>query len=61
MQEELKQEIEQLEQEDKVARQDVTKKFDAIKIDKLADYQEKLRNSGGTKDFQNILDQYQLA
>jgi hypothetical protein len=61
MQEELKQEMEELDDEDKTARQNLTKKFETIKTDKLADYQDKLRNAGGTKDFQNILDQYQLA
>lgn len=58
MQEELKQEIEQLDQEDHTARENLTKKYETLKSDKLADYQDRLRNAGGTKDFQNILDQY---
>lgn len=33
-------------------------KFEIIKNDKLADYQDKLRNAGGTKDFQNILSNF---
>jgi len=61
LQDELKQEMEQLEEDDKTARNNLTKKFETIKTDKLADYQDRLRNAGGTKDFQNILDQYQLA
>jgi hypothetical protein len=29
-----------------------------MKLDKLADYQDRLKNAGGTKDFQNILDEF---
>lgn len=41
----------ELDQEDVLARQAVNIKFEKIKQDKLADYQDKLRNAGGTKDF----------
>ena len=58
LQEELKQEIEALEQENVLSHEKVTKKYETIKADKLADYQDRLRNAGGSKDFQNILAQY---
>jgi len=29
-----------------------------MKLEKLADYQDRLKNAGGTKDFQNILDEF---
>lgn len=61
LQEELKQEIEALEQENVLSHEKVTKKYETIKADKLADYQDRLRNAGGSKDFQNILAQYQDA
>jgi len=61
LQEELKVEIEELEVENETAKQNVVKKYETIKTEKLADYQDRLRNAGGSKDFQNILDQYQYA
>lgn len=59
LQEELKVEMQQLDQEDNTLRQNVTKKYETIKQDRLADYQDRLHNSGGNKDFQDILEQYQ--
>ena len=53
--------MENLDQENDTAKENVSKKYEAIKVDKLADYQDRLRNAGGTKDFQNILNQYQEA
>lgn len=61
LQEELKVEIEALDQEDVLARENVQRKYDAIKVDKLADYQDRLRNAGGSKDFQMILNEFQEA
>lgn len=61
LQEELKVEMQALEEEDKIARENLAHKFEKVKSDKLADYQDKLRNAGGSKDFQNILDSYQNA
>jgi len=40
-----------LDLEDNQLRVDLAKKFDQMKIEKLADYQDRLRNAGGTKDF----------
>lgn len=51
--------MQQLDQEDNTLRQNVTKKYETIKQDRLADYQDRLHNSGGNKDFQDILEQYQ--
>ncbi len=44
-------EFKQIEQEDGVARQDLELKFEKIKVERLADYQDRLRNAGGSKDF----------
>jgi hypothetical protein len=38
LQEELKLEIEALDEDDILARENVQRKYDAIKVDKLADY-----------------------
>merc|ERR1740117_396919 len=54
-------EMEQLDTEDVSNKQNVAKKYETIKHDRLADYQDRLHNAGGSKDFQNILDEYQLA
>jgi len=40
-----------LEADDFKAREELNKKFEQIKIEKLADFQDRLRNAGGTKDF----------
>lgn len=61
IQDEYNREIASLENEDNQLKVDLSKKFDQMKIDKLADYQDRLRNAGGTKDFQNILDEFQRA
>jgi len=61
IQEEYNAEIVNLEREDNQLKQDLSKKFDQMKLDKLADYQDRLKNAGGTKDFQNILDEFQRA
>ena len=58
IQEEYNAEIEKLELEDSLLKQELAKKFDQMKLDKLADYQDRLKNAGGTKDFQNILDEF---
>ncbi len=61
IQDEYNREIASLENEDNQLKVNLSKKFDQMKIDKLADYQDRLRNAGGTKDFQNILDEFQRA
>lgn len=61
IQDEYNREIASLENQDNQLKVDLSKKFDQMKIDKLADYQDRLRNAGGTKDFQNILDEFQRA
>lgn len=61
LQAELMVEMEQLDTEDVSNKQNVAKKYETIKHDRLADYQDRLHNAGGSKDFQNILDEYQLA
>lgn len=58
IQEDYNAEIAQLESEDSLLKQELAKKFDQMKLDKLADYQDRLKNAGGTKDFQNILDEF---
>lgn len=58
IQEEYNAEIEKLELEDSLLKQELAKKFDQMKLDKLADYQDRLKNAGGTKDFQNILNEF---
>lgn len=51
IQEEYNAEIERLELEDNQLKQELEKKFDQIKLERLADYQDRLKNAGGTKDF----------
>ena len=58
IQEDYNAEIAQLESEDTLLKSELAKKFDQMKLDKLADYQDRLKNAGGTKDFQNILDEF---
>ena len=58
IQEDYNAEIAKLESEDSLLKQELAKKFDQMKLDKLADYQDRLKNAGGTKDFQNILDEF---
>ena len=51
IQEEYNAEIERLELEDNQLKQELEKKFDQMKLERLADYQDRLKNAGGTKDF----------
>lgn len=58
IQEDYNAEIAKLESEDSLLKQELAKKFDQMKLERLADYQDRLKNAGGTKDFQNILDEF---
>lgn len=59
--EEMKGENVALDTEHESLKQAILKKFDKVKQEKLADYLDRLRNAGGSKDFQKILSQYEHA
>lgn len=61
LQDELQVELKNLEEENITMKKNIEKKYENIKTERLADFQDKLRICGGHKDFQNILQQYQIA